>query len=106
MCYVKVHCYHCGADYEIYSHELGIGQGAVCPHCLTAMDPNTHGKIYNALMCLEEVNKDFRKNHSERGEPLFSVEIRNHHVPNDLFFVEGQNAPERMNEYGRNGHEN
>ena len=52
----------------------------MCPHCLSRMDGKQWGRLIDAYFTISEVNKDFRKYHEERGEPLFQVELRNHYV--------------------------
>ena len=85
MVYAKVHCYHCGADYHIYSYPLFAEKVNSCPHCCATMPDKAYKKLGNALMTFEEVNKDLRVAHDDRGEPLFQIELRNHYVPQDVF---------------------
>lgn len=76
MVFVKVHCYNCGADYEIHN----LPEYNACPHCCQLMPDKAFNKLTNAVMTLEEVNKDLRVAHDEHGAPLFQIELRNHYV--------------------------
>ena len=82
MCYVQVKCFHCGANYDLYFDSEPLN---TCPHCLAEMPEKPFKKIQNAFYTVEEVNKDFRKAHDERGQRLFQIEIKNHYVPIEKF---------------------
>ncbi|MDE5699156.1 MAG: hypothetical protein K2I96_17410, partial [Lachnospiraceae bacterium] len=47
----------------------------MCPHCLTRMDKTQWERLIDAYFTFAEVNKNFRKYHEDRGEPLFQVEL-------------------------------
>lgn len=47
----------------------------MCPHCLIRMDKTQWERLINAYFTFAEVNKNFRKYHEDRGEPLFQVEL-------------------------------
>ncbi len=82
MCFIQVTCGNCGAEYPIF----GIGEMAdMCPHCLARMPQKAFKKLENAIYTVEEVNKDLRTAHSDREEPLFQIEVRNHYVPAEKF---------------------
>ena len=81
MDYLRVRCFHCGGGVELYSRDMNHdGKPPMCPHCLSRMDGKQWGRLIDAYFTISEVNKDFRKYHEERGEPLFQVELRNHYV--------------------------
>lgn len=82
MCYITVKCFNCGAEYALY---FDGEPPRTCPHCCTEMPEKAFKKLRDALFTAEEVNKDFRKAHDERGRPLFQIEIKNHYVPLDKF---------------------
>lgn len=84
MCYVSVRCFNCGATYDMYFVER---EPQICPHCLATMPDKPYKKIRDAMLTVEEVNKDFRKANNERGRPLFQIEVRNHYVPPEKFNV-------------------
>ena len=85
MVFVKVHCYHCGADYHIYSDHLFAEKFSMCPHCCASMPDTAYKKLGDALVTFEEANKDLRVAHDNRGKPLFQTELCNHYVPQDIF---------------------
>lgn len=79
----NVHCYSCGADFELYIDSLPTPTREVyvtCPHCSAVMPPRAADKLFNAFMVLEEANKTLRVAHEEKGASLFQVELRNHYV--------------------------
>ncbi len=81
MDYLRVRCFHCGGRFELYSRDMNHdGKPPMCPHCLSRMDGKQWGRLIDAYFTISEVNKDFRKYHEERDEPLFQVELRNHYV--------------------------
>lgn len=86
MTYVTVTCHHCKAKYSLFfitgKEELGI-----CPHCAAPFPRKPYGKLYDAMRTVEEVNKDLRVAHEERGEPLFQVEMRNRYVPTNKVMI-------------------
>lgn len=86
MCYAVVTCYNCLAEYHIYADTMIETDGDfMCPHCLATIPEKVLKKMLNALLCLEEVNKDLRVAHEEKGKPLSQVEIRSHYVSTEDF---------------------
>ena len=51
---------------------------ARCPHCGAKMPKKAADKLENLLGCAREIDKDL---HTEAGAALFTVEVRNYHVP-------------------------
>jgi len=81
MDYLKVYCFHCGGKFELYSRNMNYDdKPPMCPHCLSRMDKTQWERLIDAYYTFCEVNKDFRKYHEDRGEPLFQVELRNYYV--------------------------
>lgn len=81
MEYLKVKCHRCGNSFHLYNRDMNHDdKPPMCPHCLSRMDGKQWGRLIDAYFTISEVNKDFRKYHEERGEPLFQVELRNHYV--------------------------
>ena len=85
MVFVKAHCFNCGADFDLYSDTVFSSGFASCPHCCATMPEKAYKKIGNAFMCLEEINKDLRNAHSDRGGQLFQIELCNHYVTEETF---------------------
>lgn len=75
MCYVTIKCHNCGAASTLYD-----GMAARCPHCGATIPEKAAGKLENLLGCAREIDKDLR-NAAEQGAELFTVEVRNFHVP-------------------------
>lgn len=78
MVFVKAKCFTCGADFHIYIDHLIDGSGNRCPHCGSEMPRKGFKKLTDVLMMTEEINKDLRNSHTDRGLPLFQVELGNH----------------------------
>lgn len=89
MDYLKVHCFHCGGDFELYAHTMDHeNKPPMCPHCLKRMNGTQWERLIDAYYTFAEVNKNFRKYHDNRGEALFQVELRNYYVePEKIVFV-------------------
>ena len=89
MDYLKVHCFHCGGDFELYAHTMDHeNKPPMCPHCLKRMNGTQWERLIDAYYTFAEVNKNFRKYHDDRGEALFQVELRNYYVePEKIVFV-------------------
>lgn len=69
----------------VFHQHLDGGERGRCPHCASVIPEKGFNKLRDAMFCLEEVNKDFRKAHSEYGKTLFQAEIKSHYVPNYKF---------------------
>lgn len=81
MDYLKVHCFYCKGKFELYSRNMDHDERPpMCPHCLTRMDKTQWERLIDAYFTFAEVNKNFRKYHMDRAEPLFQVELRSHYV--------------------------
>lgn len=76
MTYITFKCYNCNASATLYD-----GMRAECPHCGAKMPTKAADKLENLVGCAREIDKDLRTAHAD-GAPLFSVELRNYHVPN------------------------
>lgn len=88
MCYMVVTCYNCLAKYHIYlDTAIEAGSDFMCPHCLATIPKNVVKKMRNALGCMNEINKDLRVAHEEKGTPLSQAEIRNHYVSTEDFYT-------------------
>lgn len=76
MEYLKVKCHRCGNSFHLYNRDMAHGDRSPhCPHCLVPMDKTQWERLIDAYFTFAEVNKDFRKYHMDRGEPLFQVEL-------------------------------
>ena len=81
MDYLKIHCFHCGGKFELYSRNMNHDDKPPrCPHCLKMMDKTQWKRLVDAYYTFAEVNKNFRKYHDERGEALFQVELSSYYV--------------------------
>ena len=89
MDYLKVHCFHCKGDFELYSRDMNYnGKPPRCPHCLKMMDKTQWERLVDAYYTFAEVNKNFRKYHYDRGEALFQAELRNYYVRPEKIVIE------------------
>lgn len=76
MEYLKVKCHRCGNSFHLYNRDMSHEEDPpMCPHCLIRMDKTQWGRLIDAYFTFAEVNKNFRKYHTDRGEPLFQVEL-------------------------------
>ena len=76
MEYLKVKCHWCGNSFHLYNRDMSYEERPpMCPHCLTRMDKTQWERLIDAYFTFAEVNKNFRKYHEDRGEPLFQVEL-------------------------------
>lgn len=76
MDYLKLKCHQCGNSFHLYNRDIGHeGKPPYCPHCLTAMDKTQWQCLVDAYLAFAEVNSNFRRYHTDRGEPLFQVEL-------------------------------
>ena len=76
MEYLKVKCHRCGNSFHLYNKDMSYDERPpMCPHCLIRMDKTQWERLINAYFTFAEVNKNFRKYHEDRGEPLFQVEF-------------------------------
>lgn len=76
MEYLKVKCHRCSNSFHLYNRDMVHGEKPpYCPHCLVLMDKTQWERLIDAYFTFAEVNKDFRKFHMDRGEPLFQVEL-------------------------------
>lgn len=73
MCYITFKCHNCGANATLYD-----GMEARCPHCGAKIPKKAADKLENLVNCAREIDKDLR---TEDGAALFTVEVRNYHVP-------------------------
>lgn len=89
MDYLKVHCFHCGGNFELYAHTMNHeNRPPMCPHCLVRMSERQWERLIDGYFTFAEVNKNFRKYHDDRGEPLFQAELRTYYVePEKIVFV-------------------
>ena len=53
---------------------------SVCGKMIPMIPEKAAGKLENLLGCAREIDKDLR-NAAEQGAELFTVEVRNFHVP-------------------------
>lgn len=76
MEYLKVKCHRCGNSFHLYNRDMSHEEKPPhCPHCLVSMDKTQWERLIDAYFTFAEVNKNFRKYHTDRGEPLFQVEL-------------------------------
>lgn len=76
MEYLKVKCHRCGNSFHLYNRDMSHEEKPpMCPHCLIRMDRTQWERLIDAYFTFAEVNKNFRKYHTDRGEPLFQVEL-------------------------------
>lgn len=76
MEYLKIKCHRCGNTFDIYNSTINKQESAPhCPHCLVSMDRRQWERLIDAYLVFSEVNKNFRKYHEDRGEPLFQVQL-------------------------------
>lgn len=76
MEYLKVKCHRCGNSFHLYNRDMSYDERPPhCPHCLVSMDKMQWERLVDAYFTFAEVNKNFRKYHMDRGEPLFQVEL-------------------------------
>lgn len=76
MEYLKVKCHRCGNSFHLYNRDMSSEEKPPhCPHCLTPMDKTQWERLVDAYFTFAEVNKNFRKYHMDRREPLFQVEL-------------------------------
>lgn len=91
MDYLKVHCFHCGGKFELYSRNMNHNdKPPICPHCLAGMNKTQWERLIDAYYTISEVNNDFRKYHQDRGESLFQVELKNHYVKPEKIVLDDQ----------------
>lgn len=89
MDYVKLHCFRCNADFELYNHAFHHEERPpICPHCLARMTEDQWERLRFAYLTFHDVNKKFQVDHDEKGKALFQAEIRMHYVPNENIAVE------------------
>lgn len=89
MDYLKIHCFHCGGKFELYSRKMNHDDKPPrCPHCLKMMDKTQWKRLVDAYYTFAEVNKNFRKYHDDRGEALFQAEFRNYYVKPEKIVIE------------------
>ncbi|MDE7202750.1 MAG: hypothetical protein K2O91_12820 [Lachnospiraceae bacterium] len=76
MEYLEVKCHRCENSFHLYNRDMSYGEKPpMCPHCLIRMDKTQWERLIDAYFTFAEVNKNFRKYHEDRGEPLFQVEL-------------------------------
>ena len=76
MEYLKVTCHRCGNGFHLYNRDMSYEERPpMCPHCLVRMDKMQWERLIDAYFTFAEVNKNFRKYHEDRGEPLFQAEL-------------------------------
>lgn len=76
MEYLKVKCHRCGNSFHLCNRDMSHEEKPhMCPHCLVRMDKTQWERLVEAYFVLAEVNKDFRRYHTDKGEPLFQAEI-------------------------------
>lgn len=81
MEYLKIRCYHCKGEFELYNHSMNHEEKPpMCPHCLARMNQTQWNNLVDAFFTFAEVNINFRKYHEDRGEPLFQAEVRSYYV--------------------------
>lgn len=91
MEYLKVKCHRCGNGFHLYNRDMSHEEKPPhCPHCLVQMDKTQWERLIDAYYTMSEVNKDFRKYHQDRGEPLFQVELKNHYVKPEKIVLDDQ----------------
>ena len=84
MGYLKITCHNCGGTFELYNHTMNHeDRPPRCPHCLAKMTDKQWERLVDAYFTFEEVNKNFRSKHKERGEKLFQAEFRTYYVGAD-----------------------
>lgn len=89
MDYLKIHCFHCGGKFELYSRNMNHDDKPPrCPHCLKMMDKTQWKRLVDTYYTFAEVNKNFRKYHDDRGEALFQVELRSYYVKPEKIVIE------------------
>ncbi len=89
MDYLKIHCFHCKGDFELYNRNMNHDdRPPMCPHCLKRMDKTQWERLINAYFTFAEVNKDFRMYHEDRGEPLFQAELRSYYVKPEKIVID------------------
>ena len=89
MDYLKIHCFHCGGKFELYSRNMNHDDKPPrCPHCLKMTDKTQWKRLVDAYYTFAEVNKNFRKYHDDRGEALFQVELRSYYVKPEKIVIE------------------
>mgnify|MGYP007003805649 FL=1 len=89
MDYLKIHCFHCGGKFELYSRNMNHDDKPPrYPHCLKMMDKTQWKRLVDAYYTFAEVNKNFRKYHDDRGEALFQVELRSYYVKPEKIVIE------------------
>ncbi len=81
MVNARIYCFDCRATFEVYADQMGPdAPAAACPHCGAKVPETPFHKLLNAVYTLQEVEKDLLNAHDDRGEPLFSVDLRNYHT--------------------------
>lgn len=76
MEYLKIECHRCENSFDIYNSIINKQESPPhCPHCLVNMDQRQWERLIDAYLAFSEVNKNFRKYHEDRGEPLFQAQI-------------------------------
>ena len=76
MEYLKIKCHRCGNSFVLYNKDMNYSEKPpYCPHCLVRMNDKQWERLIDAYFTFSEVNKNFRKYHMDRGEPLFQAEL-------------------------------
>lgn len=93
MEYLKIKCHRCGNSFHLYNRDMSHEEKPpYCPHCLVSMDKTQWERLVDAYFAFAEVNKNFRKYHMDRGEPLFQVELlteKNYVKPEKIVLDDG-----------------
>lgn len=89
MGYLKITCYNCEGTFELYQHTMNHEEKPPrCPHCLARMTDRQWERLVNAYFTFEEVDKNFRTSHEERGTKLFQAEFKNYYVKPEKIIAE------------------
>lgn len=75
MGFLKVCCDHCGASWEVYSHQMKEERSNQCPHCFSEIDRQTwDGQIVPAFAALDDANREIVKDCLGYGTQMFRVD--------------------------------
>lgn len=74
MEYLRVKCHRCRNSFRLYNRDTSHEENPpMCPRCLARMGKTQWERLTDAYFTFAEVNRNFRKYHTDRGEPLFQA---------------------------------
>lgn len=74
--YMKIHCFSCGWDWEVYERDNWKSINArTCPHCGSRIDGATwERQVLTAFNQFADANRELEKDSSGYNTPFFKVD--------------------------------